>query len=176
MVSYEKYFVFAEATYAYKNQKPIIQLIVESNYVEDGWLGDLIGTLKYFKLTCESSVGNEFRNIQKEIGNRALSEDIVIPVSETHVFSGKNVPSDDVDGRHTSVINWTTDDVEKWLKDNLMSDYNSCMKDVNGEILLQMVKFSKKAPEFFYSQLKLDFGMSLVQILKFANALEKLNI
>ncbi|XP_033125652.1 uncharacterized protein LOC117123756 [Anneissia japonica] len=165
-----------EATYAYTKKKPIIPLIVESDYIADGWLGALIGTFKYFKLTCESSVQNEFRNIQKEIKNRGLSEDNVNPASETQLFSGKNVPSDDVDCPHSSVLGWTADDVEKWLRDNLMSDYNSCMKEVNGEILVQMVKLSKKTPEFFYSQLKMDFGMNLVEILKFVNALEKLNI
>ncbi|XP_071949190.1 uncharacterized protein [Antedon mediterranea] len=166
-----------EATYAYKHSKQIIPLIVEEKYVADGWLGALIGTLKYFKVTCDSSVDAEYENIQKEIGTRGLSEDVIVPVKEIPTSSQKPKPSDSVDGgvkKHVS--NWTKDEVKTWLTENKMAELTTCMKDVDGEILVQMIKLSNKAPEYFYSQLKLEFNMNLIQVLQFDNSLGKLKI
>ncbi|XP_071962694.1 uncharacterized protein [Antedon mediterranea] len=167
-----------EATYAYKQNKPILPLIVQHNYTADGWLGAFIGTLKYYPLYKDSMVATEFQNIKSEIGERGkvnspckdvcgvcTTDSSTIQLHSTH--NGPAGPSD--------VSKWTSKHVTDWLKRNKMPEICNSMKNVNGKILIQMYKMSNKAPDFFYSRLERDFKMNnLMQILKFSNLMDDL--
>ncbi|XP_033106205.1 uncharacterized protein LOC117108331 [Anneissia japonica] len=184
-----------EATYAYKQKKSIIPLIVEEDYVPDGWLGALIGTLIYFHLFNDSKLDTEFQRIISEIGNRGKQEKghkrihrkEIVAVSTSFESSSNNRGVDSADNPvaptskvllpkvKADISNWTSNDVKKWLKEIKLEECSSAMKDVDGDILTRMYTMSKEAPDFFYSRLERDFSMiHLMQILKFSSALEKL--
>ncbi|XP_033102508.1 uncharacterized protein LOC117105466 [Anneissia japonica] len=184
-----------EATYAYKQNKPIIPLMVEENYVPDGWLGALIGTLIYFPLFDDSKLDKEFQRIVSEIGDRGkqqkgqkkIQHKEILAVAAPIEGSRNNRGIDSTDKPaapppkatppriKADISNWTSSDVEKWLKEIKLEECRSAMKDVDGDILMQMYRMSKEAPDFFYSRLERDFEMNhLMQILKFSSALEKI--
>ncbi|XP_071962693.1 uncharacterized protein [Antedon mediterranea] len=204
-----------EATYAYKQNKAIIPLIVEQGYVADGWLGALIGTLIYFPMFDDSKLETEINRIVSEIGDRGKMQKgqqtehtEIIPVATSIVKCGKDstdspfisaakvavaemvsmtitpptaaktsmtAPTTIAANNTTNIAGWTTSDVEKWLKKVKLEECRSAMENVDGDILIQMYKMSKDAPEFFYSRLERDFDMThLLQVLKFKSALEKL--
>ncbi|XP_033102487.1 uncharacterized protein LOC117105451 isoform X2 [Anneissia japonica] len=175
-----------EATYAYKQNKPIIPLLVQPNYTADGWLGALIGTLKYYPFFKDTMVTTEFPKIRNEIGERGKvnSQCKDFSVSEIQDGNTDKARTDSIDGGQRAVSGggnipnevsaWTTKHVSEWLKRIKMTELCNVMKQVNGKLLIQMLKMSNKAPDFFYSRLERDFKMNLMQILKFSSAIDEL--
>ena len=65
-----------EATYAYKQNIPIVPLLVEKDYSADGWLGALVGTLLYFKFFEDAQLEQNLPYLVQELGNRAKEGEI----------------------------------------------------------------------------------------------------
>ena len=47
-------------------------------------------------------------------------------------------------------------------------------KHVNGELLVQVIRMQRVAPETFYTTLRKELGFSFLSTLRFTKALEKL--
>lgn len=68
---------------------------------------------------------------------------------------------------------WSAADVENWLKENHLQELVARFKDVDGEMLFQMLRQSQRAPEFFHNAVSKELGLNYIQLLKFTRALEK---
>ena len=75
----EKYYLSPncrlEAEYAVKLQKPIVPLIMQSNYMPLGWLGIIIAGKIYYSFTdIKQSFDQTFSNMNKEISRHVSDE------------------------------------------------------------------------------------------------------
>ncbi|PIK48667.1 hypothetical protein BSL78_14479 [Apostichopus japonicus] len=166
-----------EATYAYKQNKTIVPLMVEPNYNPDGWLGALIGTLKYYKFYDESVKPSEYVELLHTLGNMG-KQGYILPQKEVLTGSSKPVsisrePTLTLQTDSRQISGWSNSDVEEWLIKNDLSEAASKFKDIDGEMLYQMYKQLQRAPEFFHNAVSKELGLKYFQVLKFTRALEK---
>ena len=78
---------FTEATYAYKLKKKLIPVLVEKDYVADGWLGIVLGMTIYYK--CVSDDQNEIeKNLIPKLVNaiKESGEDVEDGISTRKYF------------------------------------------------------------------------------------------
>ncbi|XP_038078512.1 uncharacterized protein LOC119745902 isoform X2 [Patiria miniata] len=184
-----------EATYAYKQNIPIIPLLVEEDYRADGWLGALVGTLLYFKFFEDSQLEQNLPYLIQEIGNRGkVGADAVItrteiqPVKASVTQSKPPVtqskppapaPTNKVQPSPprvawSAVAGWDKAKVQEWLQKNQLGSVGNKLAECSGELLVQMHKQSQRAPEFFHNALRQDLGLDYMTILKLTSAMEKL--
>ncbi|XP_071789449.1 uncharacterized protein [Asterias amurensis] len=169
-----------EATYAYKQNIPIVPLLVEKDYSADGWLGALVGTLLYFKFFEDAQLEQNLPYLVQELGNRAkegaIVEKGIVQATKASLTASKPAASNPTKVGRAVVATWEKDQVQKWLKDNELMDAHKKMLQFNGELLVQMYKQSQRAPEFFHSSLRQELGLDFLTILKLTSALDKLMI
>ena len=71
---------FSEAEYAYKLRKPVIPLLLQSQYKPDGWLGAVLGMKLYVDLSnedeCEGKFPEVLTRIQTQLSQNPLSVSI----------------------------------------------------------------------------------------------------
>lgn len=168
-----------EATYAYKQNKPVIPLMVEEGYTPDGWLGALIGTLKYYKFYDDDVAHSEFAEIVQKLGQQG-KPGFVLPVKETKTTSSPSkkvsvstLPPATSAIPSNSIASWASSDVKKWLEENELQELSPKLKDLDGELLFQMYRQSQRAPEYFHNSMSKELGLNYLQVLKFTRALEK---
>ena len=106
----------AEAEYAFVLKKPIVPLIMEAGYKADGWLGMILGSKIYVDFTKY-----EF----EECGKRLLRELYAVynqvyapePNPVLKIENINNTPQTLNSNKINHVINWTVEDVEKWIRE-----------------------------------------------------------
>ncbi|XP_072030884.1 uncharacterized protein [Amphiura filiformis] len=182
-----------EASYAYKQNKTIVPLLVEDDYKADGWLGALVGMLKYYKFVADTEVDSSLPPLLQEIGNKGkvgskYSAGPIVPVKATTVSAAppssvtmvtayKPPPPsnhDTPDGPQNTIRNWSTSDVEEWIISKDLSNVKSKMKSYTGRQLIQMQCHYQRAPDFFLNYLKNDLKMDYFTVLNFTAALDEL--
>ena len=56
-----------EATYASESEKPIIPLLIEKQYKGDGWLAELMSTLKQFNAYSDDALEEDIEELIEEL-------------------------------------------------------------------------------------------------------------
>jgi len=69
---------------------------------------------------------------------------------------------------------WTQDDVHRWLNDNGLHGLRDRLSGLDGELLMEIRRMQRTAPESFYSNMKTELGLDFMSTLRFSRALDKL--
>ena len=59
-----------EAEYTYRLNKDVIPLLLQADYVPDGWLGLLVGAKLHFDLSSKEKISSQLPRLIKELGVR----------------------------------------------------------------------------------------------------------
>lgn len=160
----------SEAEYIYKLRKSFIPLRLQHRYVPDGWLGMLIGTRLYFDISSDDRIDQQIENVLKELGNRGK---ISVAGDSVDGFA-INKPSSVASPRQ-SYEDWSSEDVSAWLcKHSIINIPENIRKAVNGPLLKELITVQDKAPEHFYKLVQTDFGLDVIEMLKFSKILREL--
>jgi hypothetical protein len=169
----------AEAQYAFKLNKKIIPLILQSGYENvQGWLGIIIGD-KIFVNFTKYELNECFKRLKKEI-KKCMENDFV------DLKEGINVSNIQLNESNTHLIvsnkaridvaeKWTENDVKEWfVKNNLNMAILENLMPCSGIVLEQIYIMRLNAPQFFYQSLKEIPNVNLSSISLFAHYLVKL--
>ena len=73
------------------------------------------------------------------------------------------------------VASWSTCQVSSWLAAHGLSELKNRFEGYNGQRLLGLKTIATDAPDFFFTEIKKDFGFkSLLDIVKFKQALDEI--
>lgn len=159
-----------EVEYAFARHKPIVPLLMEKDYKPDGWLGILKGSKLFFDFSGKYSYKDKVVELCRELGyqGRADVEQVDGLITAQKVTPLASVPS------AQNITSWSQKDVTNWLHKHQL---NNCLKlkTLTGENIKFLEKLSQRAPEFFFTYLKHDLGLSsLNDLMHFSDAIDKL--
>lgn len=102
-------FFTIEAKYASTIEKPIIPLMMETDYKPDGWLGILVSTKLYYKFCSDDEMTASMEGLLKELGNRGRAAASSPATTTTAAVTSQSPPTaratattsgDEVDGKY----------------------------------------------------------------------------
>ncbi|GAB1597992.1 uncharacterized protein LOC115210823 [Argonauta hians] len=161
-----------ESEYVFRLRKDIIPLMVQKNYIPDGWLGMLIGTRLYFDFSTAKDFDIQLPRLFKEIGSRGIltskDEPLINAATANHLCPSKST------NLNQAYMLWNQAQVNKWLESCGLKHIRESFSAFNGELLEELYNVQQRAPEFFYKILQTDFKMNLTDILKFSKELSHL--
>ena len=166
----------AEAQYAFRLNKKIIPLIMQTGYESvQGWLGIIMGD-KIFVNFTKYELKECFKRLRKEV-KRSMDSDLPTfkePVpNELKENNSPLIAS--IKSKNHAVENMTENEVKDWFaKKNLNIAIYEHLRPCCGKVLFQIYSMKKDAPEFFYQSLKEIPKTNLSSISLFAYYLEKL--
>ncbi|KAG7468065.1 hypothetical protein MATL_G00138790 [Megalops atlanticus] len=159
-----------EAEYTFQLRKEIIPLMMEQNYRADGWLGALLGAKLWIDFSENCNFEESINQLLKEIKGRIPVEQDVVTAT-----SSKNDQTNAIN-KGPALITWTKQDVSSWLKKNGLDFCLNVFAEFDGSMLYQLQQLRKEAPEFFYTSIRRELGLStLPEMLQFLRALENTN-
>lgn len=165
----------SEAEYAFQLQRPIIPLMMENDYVADGWLGFIVGAKFWIDFKREENMGDSLeallREIEAQINKDVAKADKQISVVESSLPLQQQQPL-------TSVVrSWSSKEVNEWLK-NIKLDHllhATVKNDLDGFVLVHLHNLRKESPDTFFRMLKEDLGLKkLKNLFTFADGLQEL--
>lgn len=162
---------FAEIDYAYKLRKVIIPVIIDVDFVPDGWLNELIQCEKTFDFSRRSMFNGSLDALLEyinEITGPQGNSDATRTLSNRS--SGRS--------RNADVLTWCNSDVIDWLKENqLIRSVNNTgrLQKLTGLHLLMFFDLKKESPDYYYSVLDSHLGFKdVLDTLEFTYALDRL--
>ncbi|XP_076444160.1 uncharacterized protein LOC143282413 [Babylonia areolata] len=161
-----------EAEYAFALHKPIIPLLMERNYKPDGWLGILRGSKLFFDFSGKYPYEKKLEELVKELGQRGRggSSEVDGPVRAETVAPVASTPPKTI----KTVSSWSQEDVHNWLNKHQLGGCQK-LQSLSGENIKFLQKLSQRAPEFFFTYLKQDLGLtSLMDLMHFSDAIDSL--
>lgn len=169
----EKYkqsvFCRAEAEYTFIRNVPFVPLILQEGFSADGWLGIMVGSKIYVsfpKLGFNESIEKILFQI-----NSFLKKDTNEP--QANMIISTNIKSNKTG--ELSIKNWTQLEVQEWLaKIEANRDICDTLRMFNGEMLIQLSRVKKTAPDFYFSQISRNNTVELYYVLKFTKDFENL--
>ncbi|XP_072026208.1 uncharacterized protein [Amphiura filiformis] len=163
----------AEATYAYKQRKKLIPLMMEEGYEPDGWLGLLQGMDLYYRFHSESQFDSSTVELLKAIGEYTSCGDDLLdgPIRPTQrEVEGK--ANADPKTKEKPARDWSKEDVQVWLRDNDLSELCETFSKFNGKHLRKLRTKCAKDEEKFEEELKRDYKLNGAHCTQFIVALE----
>ena len=162
-----------EAEYAIKLNKPIIPLIVQSDYKPDGWLGIILGMKKYFDF--KKHVTENFIKIIEEINSIKSDAGVVRKQSVPRTYQNQKPINTEKTETFVMLEKWTVDDVNKWLKNvNIEPKIIEIIKQFDGKNLISFKSISKEAPDYFYQVISNSNQINVLAVINFKEEFEKL--
>ncbi|XP_078483665.1 uncharacterized protein LOC100182841 [Ciona intestinalis] len=166
-----------EAEYAYKLQKPIVPLLLDESYKPDGWLGALVGMQIYFNFSdanlFEANCPKMLKTISSKVYKQPETNLSVIAV-DAKPLSALRESSKSSKTENTSLEDWGVTEVSEWAKKTKIDGLQSAMASFDGVALMQLNKLMQRSPDIYYSSIRNDLKLSLLQILHLTSALEQL--
>jgi len=170
----------AEAQYAFKMNKKIIPIIMESGYENvKGWLGIIMGDKIFINFT-KYELEECFRRLKQEL-DLNLNKKINTPVSQSQAFQHipdkiiKSTQALSLQPKDHSIEDWTEVQVRLWFNLNRLniSIYDYLQAD-SGSILKQIHQMKTNATEFYYQLMSKIDSVKIHEVLKFSSCLDKL--
>ncbi|KAK7115728.1 hypothetical protein V1264_001547 [Littorina saxatilis] len=160
-----------EAEYAFALQKPIVPLLLERGYKPDGWLGMLKGSKLFFDFSGKYPYEKKVDELFKELGG--YREKFDVEETDGPVVAEKAHPV--ASGNRTQdVSSWSQKDVNDWINKNQLHKRPK-LQNLSGENIKFLQKLSHRAPEFYFTYLKQDLGLtSLNDLMHFSDAIDAL--
>jgi hypothetical protein len=137
----------AEAQYAFQRERKIVPVLLQKRYKPDGWLLFLIGQLLYVDFT-KHELPKATNMLLTELKAHKISEmnqptvqhevaiDVIVPIPP--VLTPK--PSSPSVVSH-SMLEWSSNDVQKWLTDNDLQQMARLFIGCNGRSLIYLNKY-----------------------------------
>uniref|UniRef100_A0A2C9JLY3 TIR domain-containing protein n=1 Tax=Biomphalaria glabrata TaxID=6526 RepID=A0A2C9JLY3_BIOGL len=176
--------------------KPI-QKNGKKKYRPDGWLGAILGAKLFFDFTGKYPYEKPLQGLLKELrgrgktaqiqGNKNPSVDEIDSNIEANHVTGsssgrKNVLSSPTSNPHNQItqisascVTMSNEHVEHWLVSKGLQRLTSAFSQIDGELIWQLKAMRERAPEYFHTSLERQFGMTLIDILRFNAALDSLH-
>ncbi|BFZ13606.1 hypothetical protein BsWGS_16645 [Bradybaena similaris] len=179
-----------EAEYTFHLRKDYIPLMVQPRYRPDGWLGAILGAKLFFDFSGKYPYEKPLQGLLKELRGRGKSAHPAgqnhspVVVEENHAahtatnsasvigsspstpFSNSNNPS--------AVVAMSNENVESWLVSKGLQRLTTAFSQIDGQLIWQLKRMREMAPEYFHNSLERQFGMTLIDILRFNAALDSL--
>ncbi|XP_067933381.1 uncharacterized protein [Watersipora subatra] len=183
----------AEAEYAYKLEREIIPLKVQSGYSPDGWLGMLIGMKMSFDFTESSEKDATYQQLIAALGDKGKGP----PISDTREPVEPDVPDGQLPTDETkptsplpkqniayqAMLNpyadlqcasWNSSSVSSWIDKNKLQELTPGLGDMTGQILAELRYMLLRETEHYYRLLRSDLSLSSLTVLRLSAALRKL--
>ncbi len=153
--------MFKEAEYAFKLNLPIIPLIMQSDYMPDGWLGIILGSKIYINFT-KYPLQECIKRLKDEV--MSVETKIIKSVVQNGSFQNKSC---------IDYTSWKESDVKNWAKnfDTLIVDL---IEGFDGKMLKHLHNIKINAPEYYYSTISHNKTVKLKSCVKFSLELEQL--
>ena len=167
----------AEAQYAFRENKPIIPLIMQQGYENPkGWLGFIMGTkiyvnfIKYNFEECIKRLKHEIDSIKR---NSKLLESLSEIKSEINSIEIENKFLEVA--KSDSIEDWSEEKVKEWfIQNNLSLLIFENFKPCNGKILKQLYETKVAAPEIYFKTFKNIENFEFKNIMPFGVCLDDL--
>jgi hypothetical protein len=180
----------AEAQYAFKLNKKIIPLIMQSGYENaDGWMGIIMGD-KIFVNFTKYSFDECIRRLLQETslssglksnGTQYKAISVTGTSASVSIDDTNRISSNQVQVKRSnskSIHDWSVDLVNKWFQDNnINKTIIDSLSPCDGQLLAQVYDLNKQAPEFYYQSISANKSQSAIpirDILLFTMKLKKL--
>ncbi|XP_055872747.1 uncharacterized protein LOC106059484 isoform X3 [Biomphalaria glabrata] len=186
-----------EAEYTFQLRKDYIPLMMQKKYRPDGWLGAILGAKLFFDFTGKYPYEKPLQGLLKELrgrgktaqiqGNKNPSVDEIDSNIEANHVTGsssgrKNVLSSPTSNPHNQItqisascVTMSNEHVEHWLVSKGLQRLTSAFSQIDGQLIWQLKAMRERAPEYFHTSLERQFGMTLIDILRFNAALDSLH-
>jgi hypothetical protein len=170
----------AEAQYAFKMNKKIIPIIMQSGYENvKGWLGIIMGDKIFINFT-KYELEECFRRLKQEL-DLNLNKKIKTSVSQSKAFQHipdkilKSTQALSLQPKDHIIEEWTEVQVRNWFNLNHLniSIYEYLQAD-SGSILKQIYQMKTNATEFYYQLMSKIDSVKIHEVLKFSSCLDKL--
>ncbi|XP_067931490.1 uncharacterized protein [Watersipora subatra] len=190
-----------EISYAARMQKKLVPLRMQAKYRPDGWLGLLIGDTFFYDLSNPGDYESKLVGFIKAVGGDAKikpgepvnpvdveedEEDLkpqgtaVMPAQP--LTSGADIdqfPSTNIktifNVTRLRCTSWTKERVVEWFKQHELDRYSKKFAGYDGRLLAELAALQFITPEAYYSLVKQEIGMVLIDILRLNAALRELN-
>ncbi|CAG5114457.1 unnamed protein product, partial [Candidula unifasciata] len=147
-----------EAEFIFHQRKDIILLLMQKQYLPDGWLHVLVGSKTYI-----------------DFSGKYLYEKSVQVVRYCHTSSTTSSSSLPLSNNGNAFLtSMSNEHVENWLESKGLHRLTSAFSQIDGQLIWQLKRLRETTPEYFYSILERQFGMTLIDILRFNAALDTL--
>jgi hypothetical protein len=174
----------AEAQYAFRLNKPIVPLIMQTGYENvKGWLGIIMGDkifinfMKYDFDECLKRLKNELDCACNLLSHKPILKESKITNDKLVSFNNNNNNNNKalvVSNKSSLIESWNEQNVIEWFKENNLNiKILEELKPCNGILLSQLYEMKTEAPEFFYQSLKSN-QVNLNSLILFAFNLKKL--
>ena len=158
----------AEAKYAFRLQKQIIPLILQSGYANvEGWLGFIISDKIFI----------DFTKYKFEDAMNRLLKQIMLNNSSNTSLSASDTPNktDQVNAKdNNNPTDWTEEQCRNWFIENKIQGLFELMTPIDGGVLYQLYEMKKAVPEFFFKSITKNESADFKSVAVFANSLIKL--
>lgn len=156
----------AEAKYAFRLQKTIIPIILQSGYHNiDGWLGFIISDKIFIDFTKYS-----FEEAMNKLINQLKLNNDSLPIPSIAVTAANN-PKEII---QNEAKNWNEEQCKEWFIKNNIKNMFDILTPIDGGILLQLYEMKKSIPEFFFKSITKNDAIDFKSVAVFANLLIKL--
>ena len=164
----------AEAKYAFHLRKDIIPLMMQRNYMPDGWLGLIVGEKLRHDFHSKHVLKQSVTELIRELGGRGKEVDVTYGPSEPAV---RAVQADLLAAPSSpGVSTWTNEEVKQWFKEiGLEKVCKKYISEMNGQSLTGLQQLREECAEYFYRCLERDLNLkNILDVLKFTKELRKL--
>lgn len=164
---------FKEAEYTFRINKPFVPLIMESDYMPDGWLGIILGARIYINFKKYSFKEAADRLLREINSVASICNTVKVNVSQTQSVIPNKLDHDI--SNLTNVANWTKDDVKNWLETSQINqEIVKILKDFDGEILKLFNQVKNESPEYFYQVISSKNKIDVLSVLIFIKEFNKI--
>ncbi|XP_063711133.1 uncharacterized protein LOC134839490 isoform X2 [Symsagittifera roscoffensis] len=154
----------SEAEYSYNLKRDIVPLMMEKGYTPSGWLGILCGTKKYYKwfneATVESSSGGLVSYLLNHPSLQQSDTDVLEDFIEASVSSIANSAPNGISVDTKAVF---LDKLENSSLQNIAKHFS----EFDEEMIFYLQEMERRSPDFLWSTLETQYGMTFQQIVKF---------
>ncbi|XP_059141325.1 uncharacterized protein LOC131929220 isoform X2 [Physella acuta] len=177
-----------EAEYTFQLRKDYIPLMVQKRYRPDGWLGAILGAKLFFDFTGKYPYEKPIQGLLKELRGRGRTahpsansipvEDEVdvahVPTTGTKANLASPEPISP-NNNNAACVAMSNENVENWLVSKGLHRLTTAFSQMDGQLIWQLKAMRERAPEYFHNSLERQFGMTLIDILRFNAALDSLH-
>ena len=172
-----------EAQYAFKLNKKIIPLIMQSGYENaNGWLSSIISGKPCINFTTAN-----FDECLKKLTNELVDVKTLAPIpldiplvsstsslSSDEKSSNNSATSNKVQERPSSAEEWQVNHVKEWFaQNNLPINIFDYFKPCNGKILKELYSMKSSSPDLYYQSFKDIKGLKFNALILFSAKLDE---
>lgn len=159
----------AEALYAFRLNKTIIPLIMQTGYHNvKGWLGIIVGDkifVDFTKYKFEESMNRLIKQINLNTATEPIQSN-QIKILPTEIKQEK--------AKDLGIKAWNNEQTKEWFTKNQLEHLYNILSPINGRVLLQLYEIKQHAPEFFFKSLAKNDSIDVMSVAIFSDLLMEL--